>query len=64
MVDNSSGPVCVHSDLRSVQIHLDWVQSPGIFRSVGVLETVGGLRRYALFRDLVFSDTGFDRRTS
>ena len=60
MVDHSRGPVCVHFNKRPVQIYLDRVQPSGIFGAVGVLETVGSLRRDALPGDLVLSDAGFD----
>lgn len=58
MVDNCGGAVGVYLGERQVRTDVEWLKYAGIFRALGFPEIVVGVGRYAVFGNVVLSDTG------
>lgn len=61
MVDNSRGPVHLHSNKPPVQADVDGVQLASLLGAVGLPQALGRIGRDAVPRDLVLPDPGLDR---
>lgn len=58
VVDHCGGAVCIHLEKREVQAHVERFYVASVHRVVWILQIIGGVCSDALFRDVVFSDSG------